>query len=399
MQFLVALIGALAFGASLAYAAGPRPKWEALVINMDKRHDRLERFARTVQAHEPWLLQDGHTCRIHGRDGATIHVPTSSGSFLQPHLNVPMEVREANLLLHDGWMTKEAVSQASDPESRWPNMTTGGMGLYLGHAAAWKHVVDKGLDYALVMEDDLLLFSKSFQAQVSQLLSQAQPVPWHLLYLQRCDDPLWMKERTWWQDGEADNRIEFDKSTLMMLEQGRTVTCTGAYIITQAGAEVLLEHSFPATYQLDYQLGHVPGLMRAAMSPPLAQCQEVFKDSHGTRKRDTDVQQFEAAKLVAHPPVIYSTGWNSPNLRSPRWSDDHLFQHSSEQASSFGYGRHGVQVGAQSDADRAASLSAAAVDGLSKAVAAARQHLMKSTTVKTPLPAVAELAPHIPDCA
>mmetsp|Transcript_51918 Transcript_51918/g.121493 ORF Transcript_51918/g.121493 Transcript_51918/m.121493 type:complete len:400 (-) Transcript_51918:1-1200(-) len=399
MQLLLVAIGVLFFWVSPSHADGSTPKWEALVINMDKRHDRLERFAQTLQANEPWLLQDGRTCRVHGRDGSTISLPTASGAFLQPRVDVPLEVHEANLLLHDGWMSKEAISQASDPESRWPNMTTGGMGLYLGHAAAWKHVVDKGLDYALVMEDDLLLFSQAFHEEVSDLLSKVPIVPWHLLYLQRCDDPLWMKERTWWQDGEASNRIEFEKSMLVMMDPGRTVTCTGAYIITKAGAEVLLEHSFPATYQLDYQLGHVPGLARAAMSPPLAQCQEIFKDSHGTRKRDTDVQQYEAAKLVAHPPVIYSTGW-TPSRRSPLLSSSDLYTKPVAQDRAPAGLVHNGLFGARAQATEsayAASTSAAAVDGLHKAVDSARQFLSGRT--KSAVAPQQQQTPRIPDCA
>mmetsp|Transcript_23385 Transcript_23385/g.54377 ORF Transcript_23385/g.54377 Transcript_23385/m.54377 type:complete len:391 (+) Transcript_23385:142-1314(+) len=386
-HLLPAVVGLLAAAMPGTSAS---PHWEAVVINMDRRPDRLERFAKTLQKKEPWLLENGRTCRVQGRDGGLMHLPSlhKKGSFLTPR-QVPSVVHEATVLVHDGWMTREALDMAAEEASSWPNMTQGGMGLFLGHAAAWRHIVDKELDYGLVMEDDLLLFSKSFHEEVSKILSQDGPVPWHLLYLQRCDDPLWMKERTWWDDGEADTRIEFATSSLTSINPQQVVTCTGAYVVTKAGAQILLERGFPATFQLDYQLAYVPGLVRAAMSPPLAQCQEIFKDEHGTRQRDTDVQQYQAAYMVAHPPPFSHMGGG--NL----FGTSKSFFPSKERASfEGGSTERGSKVsdsirGMTAVSDRSNGLSKAA-DSLSKAVASAHRLLNGSPLPTLPPPQILE---------
>lgn len=274
-----------------------------MVINLARRPERLGRFLEAVRTNEPWLLESGRMCRVEGRDGKEL--PQKSTRFERPgDEGVPdakrpviHSLRDTVALVRDGWVTAEALdTSGSRDRSFWPNMTAGGLGLYLGHAAAWQHILSAGLDYGIVFEDDLTLFSPTFRDNVSAALAGHSSVAqnasgthasWDLLYLQRCDDPAWSKERVWQKSamptGDHTARI-------VQLAPNATITCTGAYVLTREGALKLLEGALPARLQLDAQLGRVPGLVRAALSPPVAQCQEVFKNKIGGSYRDTDVQ-------------------------------------------------------------------------------------------------------------
>merc|ERR1712087_942098 len=119
-------------------------------------------------------------------------------------------------------------------------MTAGAVGLFLGHAAAWHHIVKKKLDYGIVFEDDLTLYSPSFADEVSAILKSPARPHWDFLYLQQ-DGTVWPKNQPW-------PYKESRKSTLRTLSE--LVPNTGAYIVTQVGAQKLLSGTFPATKQL-----------------------------------------------------------------------------------------------------------------------------------------------------
>lgn len=278
-------------------------QWEVLIVNLARRKDRLDRFAKTVQEKEPWLLGDakvgGGLCRILGRDSSNLRL-SHSGNLRQgislkqreAHSSVPLDLLDSSTLVRDGWVTAQAVDDAQSPAAVWPIMTRGGIGLYLGHAAAWQHIVNHDLTYGLVVEDDLTLFAPSFKDQVSALLQGHthqgldDTISWDFLYLQRCDDETWLKERV---DQPKPVRSHNGSSKLVTILSDDIVTCTGAYIVTQRGAKLLLDVGLPAKKQLDAQLSDVPGLRRAALTPPVAQCGEVLDGGC----RDTDVQKVD----------------------------------------------------------------------------------------------------------
>jgi len=53
------------------------------------------------------------------------------------------------------------------------------------------------------------------------------------------------------------------------------VPCAGAYVITQQGAKMLLQKALPAKTQLDQQVALIDGLRRSALTPALAQRQDI----------------------------------------------------------------------------------------------------------------------------
>jgi len=281
------------------------PRWGSLVINLNRRPDRLKRFVEALQISEPWLLERGRICRIEGRDGKelpdtqdsrrhSLHQRRASKSVIG-HGLVPRSLQDATSLVNSGWATENAVTSAQSGADHWPRMTKGGLGLYLGHADAWQHVVEAGWDRGLIFEDDLTLFSSNFKKYASQVLNSSTSTPsWDLMYLQRCNDDLWPKERTYTHKA----KIPSTGSMEVRIGEHERITCTGAYIITKKGAIKLLSGALPADDQLDDQLGNVPDLVRVALSPPVAQCEEVFKNKDGERIRDTDVQTYK--KLDVH---------------------------------------------------------------------------------------------------
>lgn len=336
-------------------------RWGAMVINLKRRPDRLTHFAQALGQKQSWLLAGHHVCRIPGRDGHELEPGRAKhtvpgGHYLEPsrakhnaaagqrwggqmvhryflgldnspfarnstgaakpsidtanaamrHMigtspSVPSDLTDTDSLVRSGWLTSSSLTTAfyHQKKAQWPTMTYGGMGLYFGHAAAWQYVVEQQLDYGLIFEDDLTLFAPNFEQDVRKILEDRNKeiVMWDFLYLQRCDDMDWEKERSWWMPGRAASHRTAAKSFAVPIADEQTVTCTGAYIITLNGAMKLLKGAFPMENQLDYQIGYVPGLRRAGLSPPVAQCAEIFQNAWGQKVRDTDVQKGAAAEL------------------------------------------------------------------------------------------------------
>lgn len=306
------------------------PRWAAMVIGLDRRPDRLKRFTEAVLQAEPWLLdakqhgyQGGAICRISGRDGQELTSATHSEAFsawakehqkqTQGKVNleevqmknnidaqVPRSLEDPTSLVLNGWLTSDALAMAVSNSSEWPKMTAGGIGLYLGHADAWHRIISQNLDYGLIFEDDLTLFAPSFQDNVTAILAtQPNASAWDMLYLQRCNDAAWQKRRTYHDEDDDLMPKDFTHSVVVPIGAHEEVPCTGAYILTRRGAKQLLRGALPARDQLDFQLGKLSNFRRAAISPPVAQCHEIYANEFGERYRDTDVQQVQSRRQEA----------------------------------------------------------------------------------------------------
>lgn len=283
--------------AVLVEAVRVEPKWEAMVINLARRRDRILSFADSMNQSEPWLYNSKKLCRVPGRNGKVLL--GADNSFLavrrRPRdLNedrsildaVPVNLDDQDLYSH-GWFTMEALHAVREPSSRWPAMTAGGVGLFLGHADAWRRVVERRLDYGIIFEDDLSFYAPNFEVEVSAILKSPDPPDWDFLYLQQ-DIPSWPKNTPYPYKKEVTSRLQ---------KLSGLVPNTGAYIVTQLGAQKLLTGAFPATKQLDYQITYVENLRRSALSPTVAQCNE-----HRSSKfsdivyRDSDVQDGQGSE-------------------------------------------------------------------------------------------------------
>jgi hypothetical protein len=118
------------------------------------------------------------------------------------------------------------VSGALFPGLVWaPYLTAGHRGCSLGHMRLWKYVVDAGLPYALIFEDDVLPHPR---------LAELGPVWWkETLDFERKSAALDMvllgnQMKTSWIESVTDKIVQ------------SPAYCLHAYIITQAGARKLL---------------------------------------------------------------------------------------------------------------------------------------------------------------
>jgi hypothetical protein len=174
------------------------------------------------------------------------------------------------------------------------------------------------LDYGLIFEDDLTLFAPAVEDEVSSILN-ARSQWWDLMYLQRCDDKSWLKRRVANHIPGYESRIPRNvmeaRPVVTPIDEEDLVPCTGAYIITRRGAEKLLSGAIPAHEQLDVQIGRLPNLKRAALSPPVAQCWEIFENNKGHLQRDTDVQ----TNSENDPDYLY---WRKQNDQLEKWTKE-----------------------------------------------------------------------------
>jgi len=347
-------------------------RWGSMVINLDRRPRRLAGFADAVQKHEPWLLRAGSMCRIRGRDGLEFPLAdkqstaqnerdaqsqavgrvrnkgtTSANARARARAtenrfqtDVPRSLRDPPSLVSGGWLTDVAMAIASTTHTHWPQMTPGGIGLYLGHAAAWKHIVDANLDYGLVFEDDMRLFSPHFESYVySILVANDKYLSWDMLYLQRCGDKDWPKLTPSQHDPQESKEVPLsvwvNDPVAQSVKPKQVVLCTAAYILTRLGAQKLLNGGFPANEQLDWQIGLVPGFRRALVDPPLAQAWEIHTDEDGEAYRDTDVQVHGDGVVKGYNPadnpkdrdhedkMSEDEYWTKRNAEMDRWLNDH----------------------------------------------------------------------------
>ena len=118
------------------------------------------------------------------------------------------------------------VSEALFPGLAWaPHLTAGHRGCSLGHMRLWKYVVDAGLPYALIFEDDVLPHPR---------LAELGPVWWkETLDFERKSAALDIvllgnQMKTLWIQDVVDKVVQ------------SPAYCLHAYIITQAGARKLL---------------------------------------------------------------------------------------------------------------------------------------------------------------
>lgn len=292
---------------TIVAASNQQVAWEAIVINLDRRPDRLQRFAKALNASAPWMFARGQVCRLHGRDGLKLlevegpQLPSltrwsSSKSFLKNSAvrgalanalsdPIPRDPLKEEELINDGWLASEASTTVHSKGTVWPKMTAGGVGLYLSHAEAWRYVMDKGLDFGVIFEDDAVIYSPRFANELSRIVEGRQKWEWDFLYLQ-LDVESWPKNRPCPYKSSRPSQE---------LPTAGLIPNTGAYIVTRQGAAKLLKGAFPAKLQLDAQLGKVPELKRARLDPIVVQCDERTQVADHWY-RDTDTQHGHRSK-------------------------------------------------------------------------------------------------------
>lgn len=253
----------------------PTRKWEAMVINLDRRPDRLQNFTSAVFEKAPEVAKK--LCRLRGIDGRSMGNSSEGADSIEKKMLSLGLVGEHNLNL-----AKRAVKS-----KKWNHLSLGAIGLYLAHAEAWQRIVDRDLDFGLVFEDDLVLYGKTFDRALRDIEKMSLS-SWDWVYLQSCKRDPGHPEDSWPKDGAEPKKMpELARCSEIK------VPCTGLYAVSRAGARKLMRDAFPIEQQLDLAVMSMSSLARWRFVPPVAQVSE-----NHTFWYDTDVQDYTITNHV-----------------------------------------------------------------------------------------------------
>jgi glycosyl transferase family 25 len=184
-------------------------KSNIFLINLDRSTERLKRAAQQIEA-------TGSTFeRISAVDGATL--------------------------------TSERIAEVFDAQTakrRFQyDLTAGEIGCYLSHVKCWQRIIDDNLDYAIILEDDLLLDSKfsSVISAIPQLKSG-----WHYLKLSCPFKPRSYKA--------AETVTPLGEQGVSLVNYSKSPTGTVAQVVSREGAKRLLAKKPPFFRPIDIDL-------------------------------------------------------------------------------------------------------------------------------------------------
>jgi len=243
-------------------ASEPFLKWRGFVINLETEPQRLQSFWADA-APQPWFRES--FCRFKALNG---HDPAL--------LEELMEKR------HFPGFNDSAIQKAY----HWPgsdiaaHFTEGAIALYESHLQIMRMIAaDPTVDFGVIAEDDLALYSDDFKMQFNKLMDNQQGAAakfWQdtdLVYLQACNqgwnrssyrDP--MGERVLPRENMATNFEDVSKEI---------VYCTALYAVSKEGAKKLSAEDgplLPIIKPLDWVLPYrVPGIRAKAFHPSIAQ--------------------------------------------------------------------------------------------------------------------------------
>jgi GR25 family glycosyltransferase involved in LPS biosynthesis len=242
-----------------------------LVINLDRRTDRLERVLSL-----PWGLRP---TRLPAVDGTTL---------------------EWNELVANG-----QLSEAAAADSRWaeqtglptvcretgsfsPHLTKAGVGCALSHRAAWDRLSSHPMcEWALIVEDDLDALAPSFEPQLRAVIRQL-PRTWQICYVGY---------------HESSGRLLPASEQPKVMEAAGDGMLTGlfGYLLRRSAAQALLHDPslLPLRHQIDVALSQRawPRSSRFALAPG-----GVLLSSPRSEEGecDTDVQTLGQPGVRAH---------------------------------------------------------------------------------------------------
>ena len=208
----------------------PLPERVNLVINLDRREDRLEALQK--------LYFPFHWTRLAAVDGRQLSWDGGEVTMMVR----PDAIHEARWAETSGVPT---ICQRTGSFS--PHLTLGAVGTALSHRKAWQTLVgcSDGCDYALVMEDDLSGLSLDFERKIERIIQQL-PASWQICYLGY---------------HESTGKV-LGSFTPMIMEVRSSAAITGlfGYLLHKRGAKPLLNGTsvFPLRHQIDVAMSMHP---------------------------------------------------------------------------------------------------------------------------------------------
>jgi len=177
-------------------------KWKICLINLERSTDRLIACAEQLEAY-----------------------------------NLPFERIEA---VNGDSLNAAAINELYNfaDSSYHKHLTNGELGCYLSHVRAWQKIVDEQLDYAVILEDDILL-----QDDIQQGLEAIKDIqqPWDLIKL--AEEPAKRK---------AVHQIQAGAFSLITYNKVPSRTC--AQVVSLSGAKKLLATSIHINRPIDIEL-------------------------------------------------------------------------------------------------------------------------------------------------
>ena len=174
--------------------------------------------------------------------------------YTQADIKIPLHIHSAvngkKLKLEDINITRLAKKEIIDAQTlgyrtKHYQLTMGGIGCYLSHVGLWNYIYNKGIDYALIFEDDASIpqdFIKNLNISIKNM-NKADP-NWDIIFLDAlCRDCI----------PYQDNIVKINKFYLMH-----------AYIIRRKAIKKMLDHNmlFPINQQIDWCIGSHSNILK-----------------------------------------------------------------------------------------------------------------------------------------
>lgn len=156
-------------------------------------------------------------------------------------------------------LTDEEVARATTAICRHV-CSPGMVGCAMSHQKCWGLVVERGLPWAIVLEDDVEL-ADNFSNSVRQVVRQT-PAGWHVIALgcHMCGPGV--------QRVLHGGKRPFDNGVVRSV---KFFAGSHAYVVSQEGAQYLMQHAAKVKYHIDYQMSMAtPGLRVYAVTKDLA---------------------------------------------------------------------------------------------------------------------------------
>lgn len=258
---------------------GAQRRWRGIVINLDRRPERLQGFVKNMEESHPAFLRE--FCRFPAVDGSnesSMKAILASGHITEKEFSKAMKMRGIWNPSWPSWF----------PWKKGGELTPGAVALYETTLQAMRLIADDDtIDFGIVAEDDLAYYSEDFDGSFNRLVNDTEHL-WDntdTVHLQACNQG--------WKRGFHAGHRPNEVTTIKNVSQQK-VPCLGLYAISRSAAKKLSAVPgplVPMTIQIDKMIPHkLPFLRSLAFRPSIAQTLG-SKDPGG----GTDVQ---TAKVV-----------------------------------------------------------------------------------------------------
>lgn len=196
---------------------GDGDEYHALVVNLDKRKDRLKSFSDNYSLARPFE-------RIEAIDSTR------------------MSNKEFDMYLSSTAREKLNNFMVTGKRKSHENLTLGAVGCYLSHVKAWERCVELNTP-CIIFEDDAKL-SPGFETimQKMRYIVDDAKKPTILLFNVICSSHIWDKLQC---------KLVENQSNLYKVDVFWSLV---GYYISVDVAQLLLDHAFPIEYQVDYMI-------------------------------------------------------------------------------------------------------------------------------------------------